>query len=65
MSSILDLREKLDNGSVTSEELFNSSVDMANKYQDEYNSFVTIMDNYEKVDSNSILSGIPFRYREV
>ena len=64
MSSILDLREKLDNGSVTSEELFNSSVDMANKYQDEYNSFVTIMDNYEKVDSNSILSGIPYALKD-
>jgi len=64
MNSILELREKLDNGNVTSEELFNNSVDMAKKYQDEYNSFVTIMNNYEKVDSNSMLSGIPYALKD-
>ena len=45
MNSILELREKLDNSNVTTDELFNDSVDMAKKYQDDYNSFVTIMDN--------------------
>lgn len=64
MNSILELREKIDNGSVTSKELFNNSLDMAKKYQDEYNSFVTITDNYEKVDSNSILSGIPYALKD-
>ena len=64
MNSILDLREKLDNGSITSEELFNNSVELAKKYQDEYNSFVTIVENYEKVDSNSILSDIPYALKD-
>ena len=64
MDSIVELREKIDNGSVTSKELFNNSLDMAKKYQDEYNSFVTITDNYEKVDSNSILSGIPYALKD-
>ena len=64
MDSILELREKLDNGDVTSRELFNNSVDMAKKYQDKYNSFVTIMDSYEKIDSNSKISGIPYALKD-
>ena len=42
MNSILELRKKIDNGSVTSEELFKNSIDMAKNTQDEYNTFVTI-----------------------
>ena len=64
MDSIVELREKLDNGSVTSEKLFNNSVDMAKKYQQDYNSFVTIVENYEKVDSNSMISGIPYALKD-
>ena len=64
MDSILELREKLDNGSVSSLELFNNSIDMAKKYQDEYNSFVTITENYEKVDSDSLISGIPYALKD-
>ena len=64
MNSIVELREKLDNGDISSEELFNDSVDMAKKYQDEYNSFVTIVDNYEKVDSDSMISGIPYALKD-
>ena len=64
MNSIVELREKLDNGIVSSDELFNNSVDLAKKYQDEYNSFVTILDSYEKVDSNSLISGIPYAMKD-
>ena len=64
MNSILELREKLDNGSVTSDELFNNSVEMAKKYQDKYNSFVTIIDNYKGIDSDSMISGIPYALKD-
>ena len=64
MDGILELREKLDNGSVTSDMLFNNSVQLAKKYQDEYNSFVTIMDSYEKIDSDSKISGIPYALKD-
>ena len=64
MDGIVRLKEKLNNGSVTSEELFNNSVGMAKKYQDEYNSFVTIIENYEKVDSDSKISGIPYALKD-
>ena len=64
MDGIVRLKEKLNNGSVTSEELFNNSVGMAKKYQDEYNSFVTIIENYEKVDIDSKISGIPYALKD-
>lgn len=64
MKSILDLRSDLDSNKVTSEELFNESNKKAHKYQDEYNSFVTILDEYENKESNSLISGIPYALKD-
>ena len=63
--SIKEMREKLDSGSVSSEELFTESVNLAKKYQDKYNPFVTIIDKYE-IDkaSDSDLSGIPYALKD-
>ena len=62
--NISDLRYKLDNGEVSSLELFNESVELAKKYQDKYNSFVTIIDEYKENNGNSILSGIPYAIKD-
>ena len=62
--NILELREKIDNGSTNGEILFNESIDEARKCQDEFNPFVTILDKYEKVDSDSLLSGIPYALKD-
>ena len=59
-----DMRKELDNKSVTSSDLFNEARDKALRYQDDYNSFVTIMDNKEEMDSNTILSGIPYGLKD-
>ena len=64
MNSIDELRKKLDDGSITKDELFSNSVEMAKKYQDKYNSFVTIVENYEDIDSTSMLSGIPYALKD-
>lgn len=64
MKMITDLRNDLDTGKVTSEELFNESVSKAHKYQDKFNSFVTILDTFEHTDSNSILNGIPYALKD-
>ena len=64
MDGILELREKLDSGDATSDELFSNSVQLAKKYQDKYNSFVTIMDSYEKIDSDSKIAGIPYALKD-
>ena len=62
--SIKEMREELDKGSVSYEELFDESTRLAKKYQDKYNSFVTIMDKGVKMDSDSILSGIPYALKD-
>ena len=61
---IYDIRRELDNGNVTSQELFDEAVEKAKKYQDEYNSFVTILNEKEEVESNTILSGIPYALKD-
>lgn len=61
---ILDLRKKLDTNETTSEQLFKDSVSKAKKYQDEYNSFVTILDTYNHTPSTSLLNGIPYALKD-
>lgn len=64
MKTIVDLRKDLDESKVTSEELFNEANIKAHKYQDEYNSFVTIIDEYKKNDSKSLIDGIPYALKD-
>ena len=61
---ILELRNNLDSGKVTSRELFDESVALAKKSMEEYNPFVTIMDDYEEVKSDSLISGIPYALKD-
>ena len=60
MNSIIELRNKLDSGTISSKELFDESVTLAKKSQDVYNPFVTIINDYQKDESDSILAGIPY-----
>lgn len=63
--SIKEMREGIDSGNVSSEELFTESVNLAKKYQDKYNSFVTIIDKYEiNKSGDSMLSGIPYALKD-
>ena len=64
MKTILDYRKDLDESKVSSEELFKEANDKAHKYQEEYNSFVTIIDEYNKVDSDSLINGIPYALKD-
>lgn len=59
-----EIREKLDTGEITSDFLFNEAIDKAHKYQDEYNSFVTILDKKEELKSDSILRGICYALKD-
>ena len=58
--SITELRQELDNKTTTPEELFSKANKLAHYFQEDYNSFVTIMDNYENNGGNSVLTGIPY-----
>lgn len=64
MKTILDLRDDLDSKKITSEDLFKESNEKAHKYQEEFNSFVTILDEYKKEDSNSLIDGIPYALKD-
>ena len=64
MKTIMDLRKDLDNSKISSEELFRKSNEKAHKYQDEFNSFVTIIDEYKKEESDSLISGIPYALKD-
>ena len=64
MKTIMDYRNDLDTNKVTCEELFNESKEKALKYQDEYNSFVTILDDYNCLESDSLLNGIPYALKD-
>ena len=61
---ILEIRSKLDSGKTTSDELFKESVKLAKESQKEYNPFVTIMDSYEEIDSDSLIKGIPYALKD-
>ena len=62
--SIDELRKKLDNKEITSEELFHQTVENIKLYQEKYNSFVTIPDKKEELMGNTILQGIPYALKD-
>ena len=63
--SIKEMRNKLDNDEIKSENLFEESVKKANYYQKEYNSFVTIVSDYKDYGQReTLLSGIPYALKD-
>lgn len=62
--NISKLREKLDNKTLTPEELFQDAHSKALKYQEDYNSFVTILDDMDYTPSSSPLDGIPYALKD-
>ena len=64
MKTIMDLRKDLDESKSTNEDLFIVSNKKAHKYQEEYNSFVTIIDEYNHIESESLLNGIPYALKD-
>ncbi|MBQ2639930.1 MAG: Asp-tRNA(Asn)/Glu-tRNA(Gln) amidotransferase subunit GatA [Bacilli bacterium] len=63
--SITELRELLDKEELTSEELFDKAKKLAYAFQEDYNSFVTIMDDYKiKRRSDSLIKGIPYALKD-
>lgn len=63
-SSITELREMLDSGSISSKELFQEATKLALDSQKVYNPFVTILDDYQEITSKSMISGIPYALKD-
>ena len=62
--SIVELREELEKGEVTPEELFDKATKLARYFQDDYNSFVTIIDKFKYKDRDSKINGIPYALKD-
>ena len=63
--SIEEIHEALKSGKVTSDELVKESLEKAHKNQDEYNSFVTIIDDAKGCNvTDNLLSGIPYGIKD-
>ena len=62
--SITELRSELESGKVSAEELFEDATKLAHYFQDEYNSFVTILDKCKFRDRDSKISGIPYALKD-
>lgn len=62
--SITELRSELDSGKVSVEELFSSANRLAHYFQEDYNSFVTILDKCKIRKRDSKLCGIPYALKD-
>ena len=62
--NITELRKMLDNKEASAEELFSAANRLAHYFQDDYNSFVTIVDKFKHKDRNSLLNGIPYALKD-
>lgn len=58
------IRKELDEKKVTSDLLFHEATSLAQKYQNPYNAFVTILEEKKETKSNHILSGIPYALKD-
>ena len=54
--------KKVINDGVSVEDIFSESVSEAKKYQSEFNSFVTIIENCECLDG--VLKGVPYALKD-
>ena len=62
--SITELREELDKGIITKEELVSHANTLAHSFQEDYNSFVTIIDKPKFKERESLVSGIPYALKD-
>ncbi|MBQ9019303.1 MAG: Asp-tRNA(Asn)/Glu-tRNA(Gln) amidotransferase subunit GatA [Bacilli bacterium] len=62
--NIQELREELDKKETIPEELFDKANRLAHYFQDDYNSFVTIIDKFKYKDRDSKLNGIPYALKD-
>lgn len=62
--TITELKQDLEQGLTTKEELFDKANRLAHYFQEDYNSFVTIIDKPKFKEKNSSISGIPYALKD-
>ena len=62
--TIKELKEELKAGKITAEDLYSKALRLAHYFQDDYNSFVTILDDTKVKERETLVGGIPYALKD-
>ena len=62
--TIKELKEELKEGKVTAEDLYSKALRLAHYFQEDYNSFVTILDDTKVKERETLIGGIPYALKD-
>ena len=62
--TIKELKEELKEGKITAEDLYSKALRLAHYFQDDYNSFVTILDDTKVKERDTLVGGIPYALKD-
>lgn len=62
--TIKELKEELKEGKTTAEDLYGKALRLAHYFQDDYNSFVTILDDTKVKERETLIGGIPYALKD-
>lgn len=62
--TIKELKEELKEGKITAEDLYSKALRFAHYFQDDYNSFVTILDDTKVKERDTLVGGIPYALKD-
>ena len=62
--TIKELKEELKEGKITAEDLYSKALRLAHYFQDDYNSFVTILDDTKVKERETLVGGIPYALKD-
>lgn len=62
--TIKELKEELKEGKITADDLYGKSLRLAHYFQDDYNSFVTILDDTKVKERETLIGGIPYALKD-
>lgn len=62
--TIKELKEELKDGKITAEDLYSKALRLAHYFQDDYNSFVTILDDTKVKERDTLVGGIPYALKD-
>lgn len=62
--TIKELKEDLREGKITAEDLYSKALRLAHYFQEDYNSFVTILDDTKVKERDTLIGGIPYALKD-
>ena len=62
--TITELKEDLKEGRTTADELYAKATRLAHYFQEDYNSFVTILDDTKVRERDTLVGGIPYALKD-